>query len=279
MKSLLFSLLLAATYGVCCQQAAAQTPAQCELAGLKLVRHQANQLFKQQDYATALEQLTEFQKRCSREMYDLLGQPEHTSDYYWLQSDIMAAQLKTQAYSQCISSGTQMLFGWMSKLQEMPDTRVHRAISYNLKQCQSQFEQPYAVDKLSQTACPVNGFTGTLISQQADTTICLSPQLNQQYDDMVERDRDPAAQFELLTQQGTEQQRQTITIGSGRLADMDLCGVDKTSAGVVNGRTIVRLQGGTGFCHPGNASFIYDGFFELKQGQLVLLDEVLSPVH
>ena len=275
----LVAMLLVGISGLLCSLKADAADASCQLTELKQVRQQANQLFKQQDYATALKQLTEFEQRCSRKMYALLRQPEHTSDYYWLQSDIMAAQLKTQAYSQCISSGTQMLFGWMSKLQEMPDTRVHRAISYNLRQCQSRFEQPYAIDKLSQTACPINGFTGSVISQQGDTTICLSPQLNQQYDDMVEPDRDPAAQFELLIQQGTEQQRQAITIGSGRLADMDLCGIEKTSAGVVNGRTIVRLQGGTGFCHPGNASFIYDGFFELKLAQLVLLDEVLSPVH
>ncbi|WP_417763774.1 hypothetical protein [Shewanella sp.] len=279
MKSQLFSLVLTITSAAICHQANAQTPAQCELSGLKLVRHQANQLFKQQDYATALAQLTEFEKRCSSEMYELLRQPEHTSDYYWLQSDIMAAQLKTQAYGQCINSGTQMLYGWMSKLQEMPDTRVHRAISYNLQQCQSQFEQPYSVDKLSQTACPVDGFAGTLISQQGDTTLCLSPQLNQHYDDMVEPDRAPAAQFELLTRKGDEQQRQQLTVQDGRLADMDLCGVDNATAGVINGRTIVRLQGSTGFCHPGNAAFIYDGFFELKQGQLTLLDEVLSPVH
>lgn len=252
---------------------------QCSQHALSQVRVKAHQLFKLEQYSRADALLTDFIARCEMDLYPGAATAPNAPRYYWLMSDLMAAQIKVGHYSRCLAKGQGMLYGWMSPLGDMQDQHVYHAIVYNNEVCRREFAIQHKLSQMHTEPCPDQTFQGILLSQHDQNHyLCLSNQKNKEVKN-IDANELSYVFFNLLRVSSNKRQISRLDITQGGLSHMDYCGLAPVASGIVDHQLQVYLKGSLYYCHPGNAAFFYRGVFRFRNSQLQLIDEAMVGLH
>lgn len=269
----------------------------CPHTEIVKARGLAEQRMKAREYTAAVEILRPLRDKCAIFSYrDGSGERQPDLDFYWIHSDLSFALYRAGLFRECLSVLAPLTYpgppdGLSSNgLDEHP---VAKAISYNEGLCEAALTKPY--DKLADKPCP----HVARLSAEDRSSIALPEQLAQggrfrclQIDGGAghdERRQALASEKELDAKKLCPQLVATGMAGKGRVtlavsegtlrAPSDCCLIDSLSAGVVDGKPVVRLRGQGRDCFGGRAYFIADEIYEWRGTKLVLLSSASRIAH
>lgn len=272
-------------------------PLHCPHSEVAKGRAQAEQRMKAGDPAGAIAILKPLRETCGLYSYrQVNGEREVNLDFYWIHSDLSFAYYKAGQYSACLSTLSELTYpGPPDGLaaNDLENQPVGKAIAYNERLCETAFTKPYA--RLTDRPCP----DIKRADAEVRDSIALPTELSQNgrwrcltfhggatYEERKQaleagKESDAKKLCPSLVATGSHGKKVAVLeIRQGTLTSpSNCCLVDSISAGVVDGKPIVRLRGQGRDCFGGRAYYTSDEIFELRGSQLVLILDASRSSH
>lgn len=271
----------------------------CLHAEIVKVRGMAEQRVKAREYASAVELLQSLRAKCAIDSSKWVNDKKQVDlDFYWIHSDLSFALYRASRFLDCLSVLAPLTYpgppdGLSSN--DLDHHRVAKSIAYNEGLCEAALTKRY--DKLEDKPCPDIARS----SAKDRYSIALPKELSQggrfrclQIEGGAESDErkqalasngEPDAKklcprIVAVGAKGDKKDRIALGVSEGTLSSVsNCCLVDKLSAGVVDGKQVVRLRGEGRDCFGGRAYFIADEVFEWRGNQLILVNDASRIAH
>lgn len=269
----------------------------CPHAEIVKARGLAEQRMKAGDYLAAVEILRPLRDKCAIYSYkDGSGERQADLDFFWIHSDLSFALYRAGRFGECLSVLAPLTYpGPPDGLSAngLDDQPVATAITYNERLCEAALTKRY--DKLADKPCPHIA----RLSTEDRTSIALPEQVAQgnrfrclQIDSGASHDERRQA---LASEQELDakklcpkvvatglggKERVVLEVSEGTLrSPSNCCLLDSLSAGMVDGKPVVRLRGQGRDCFGGRAYFIADESYEWRGTKLVLVSSASRIAH
>lgn len=289
--------MLVACFSLGASSLAVAAPLVCPHAEVTKGRTQAEQRMKAGDPAGAIAILKPLREKCGLYSYrEVNGEREVNLDFYWIHSDLSYAHYKAGQYPACLSTLSELTYpGPPDGLaaNDLENQPVGKAIAYNERLCETALIKPYA--RLTDRPCPDIKRTDA----KDRSSIALPAELSQDgrwrclrfdggasYEERkqaLDSGKEPDAKKLCPSLVATGEHGKKVAvleIREGTLTSpSNCCLVDSISAGVVDGKPIVRLRGQGRDCFGGRAYYISDEIFELRGNRLVPVLDASRSAH
>lgn len=269
---------------------AAQEPAPCPVQQSQNARAKFKVLYDQGKNAESEAFLAAYIDKCSEGMYRNI---EPVSLQYWMVSDLMVAQEKTQHFNACIARGLGIVhqWAWGEEIEKESKGKAMSAVKFNLEKCRSGLS---ALQKaqFSSARCPIEGYGHAVEIPRAwgwseSQGVCIDlypgkPLTEAEYTNLPENaDTKKNAPYLVLVRSNGKggYDKQKLPFAQGNLSEGEGCGDLRVGLGNAGEKKLVLLSGLLGFCWPGNASWAVDAVYSVEPSKASLVNEVVVGIH
>lgn len=268
--------------------------AKCDRGELRKVRKDMDRLVSDANLDEAIKRAEKFDESCWGSLMTAKTPLElnDIEDYYWIQSGAMLAASKLGRTDKCIKIGLESTKGYYGNPfteYRLASKSVGKAILHNLKSCNQNRDQAYVSVNLR--PCPVSLNGKSLKAWELPSewgtklgAICVALEANftGTQDEMEAEEPDlklcPGIRLVDTRQKGVVK-FESLVAKNGELSSCQLCGYDNLSISNTEKGHFLRIRGDLSYCGGGTGAITYDGIYELKGRDLVLVNEMVAALH
>jgi hypothetical protein len=275
-----------------CLSSLAHAATDCSEQGLTKVRRGVEVLHKEKKFDQALRSIEAVEKECYTPLFLQDGKPDpkQIDQYYWLQSEALLAEAKTQKLSACVKRGTEILEGTGRNpfIENEVDKRPPgKALKHNLSLCQGAWSKKYAA--IPAPPCILNlknKAAGTMAIGLPGKEACLrligdfegTPE--QREAEEIDLKLCPRVQLVTMNKAQNKIEAANLPADAGALSSCEItCGLSNVQLVKQGEELLVRVTGSTGSCAGGTAAYQYDGVYRLRDKSLAFEDETVAALH
>jgi hypothetical protein len=294
-------IFVALTIYLLCSMAAADSTSRqpdCSERRINSLRREVENLHTAKNFKAVTEKISAFEDDCYSELFisERNSPSQNLVDgYFWIQSDALLAELKSNAFSACLRRGRQITRSYYQNpflLLNVEKRSAGKALRHNLSMCEEAWKKKFVVAEntrcnlaTDKTSAPTIELPESMLPKQS-AMACL--QLITDFEGSVqERDKEEldtslCPRVRLLSKGTNLTNTESVDLiaKDGALSRCDFtCGLRQLSLVEHQQETLVHVSGTPKSCTGGTASIEYEGVYRWQGGALELVEELIVPLH